>query len=516
MKGKSFSRREFLRISAIATAGLVLSKCVPKATSEATQPSTEIPAEKPTTAPTSTEIPAEKPTTAPTSTIIPTSTPPPIKEVVLDVKTIDPEYLNGERQIWDLFEADNPGIKINLFAINEPEVPAYQAKVAGGYCAAIDLNYHLAGLANKDTYQQYVNLSEIGFPWFDRWENDVEHAWSNQFGLPGPRTLDIYLGWVASWVYHADLMEKAGLDPRRDVKTWEDLKNFFTEGTKWAKSKDSGVNYFWDKGWLTAWTGQVDQEMFSMQYANGQFQDQIDTFMGKKAINGPDSPWRYAIEFIKEAYDKGWLPESFWTRELEADMEAVYIAKKSVIIMHGPWIWDKALAADPTVQQLGFPSTPPAEGNPQWTQWAAQPDIANGYCIPACNQGSPKWEQIKTAFFWWFSPKVVKMRAENQGRAVLYKLDEPLKLKGAQWEGFAKEVGTPDGLWPNCKMETKQEARGVALPYLNSGYKDLDVFEVNNGVITVLYKDLLTGKKTVQDILDIYQANWEKMYTIPK
>jgi ABC-type glycerol-3-phosphate transport system substrate-binding protein len=65
-------------------------------------------------------------------------------------------------------------------------------------------------------------------------------------------------------------------------------------------------------------------------------------------------------------------------------------------------------------------------------------------------------------------------------------------------------------------METKQEARGVALPYLNSGYKDLDVFEVNNGVITVLYKDLLTGKKTVQDILDIYQANWEKMYTIPK
>ena len=44
-----------------------------------------------------------------------------------------PEYLNIEREIWDIFERENPGIKINLFAVNENEYAALQARIAGGY-----------------------------------------------------------------------------------------------------------------------------------------------------------------------------------------------------------------------------------------------------------------------------------------------------------------------------------------------------------------------------------------------
>ena len=53
--------------------------------------------------------------------------------VTLDVIARQPEYLNLQRQIWDIFERENPDIKINLFAVNENEYAALQARIAGGY-----------------------------------------------------------------------------------------------------------------------------------------------------------------------------------------------------------------------------------------------------------------------------------------------------------------------------------------------------------------------------------------------
>ncbi len=86
----------------------------------------------------------------------------------------------------------------------------------------------------------------------------------------------------------------------------------------------------------------------------------------KAKFNAEDSPYRHAYEFFKEANDEGWMPPSMWTRQWEGDMEASYIAGKSVMMMHGPWVWDKALAAGSDFaingHQNGIPLTPPAEG----------------------------------------------------------------------------------------------------------------------------------------------------------
>ena len=53
--------------------------------------------------------------------------------------------------------------------------------------------------------------------------------------------------WTCSWVYHPDLMEEAGLDPR-SITTWEELNAFLEEGTAWANSNPD-VDFFLDQGW---------------------------------------------------------------------------------------------------------------------------------------------------------------------------------------------------------------------------------------------------------------------------
>ena len=434
--------------------------------------------------------------------------------VTLDVIASQPEYLNLERQIWDIFEGANPGIKINLFAVNENEVPAMQAKIAGGYIPHIATTPTTTQDTPVEAYKLYMNLSDLSdedFPWWDRWTFDIKNAFTNIYGVPGPRALDIAAPWTCSWVWHQDLMEEAGLDPR-SVTSWEEFQALIEQGTEWAKTRDD-VDFFLDQGWH-ALVPLVWANAWALAFPEGQQANQNACWSGEKKFNDPDSPWRPVYQWLKDSYDKGLLPESWWTREWEADFESSFIAKKSVLIFHGPWIWDKMLAADPTATLLGLPASPPAAGQDTWMQYLAAFDTFRWFALMEGVQNLPEFPQVKLAWAWWHSPDVVKMRAEGVGTPVVYKLDEPLNLAGApQWDGIRKEIDVPGGVFENTHfIDPTNWAETAAGRYAVPG--STNTWD-HNGNASAVIGDLMTGKMTIQEFLDWAQANFEASYNFP-
>ncbi len=469
---KTMNRRQFLRLGALATAGWLTARCAGG---------------------------------APGATPVSTATPEPI---TLDVGVSQPEYLEAYQKIWRRYETAHPGIRINLFAVNEDQFAAYKAKLKSGYLPAMEHTWATAiSGVNQYNYQEFLDLGSIGFPWFDRWPYDVKNVWSDLYNLPGPRTLDIFQGFVFTWMYHPELMERAGLDPRQEVKTWDDLKRFLTEGAAWVKTQ-SDVDYFWDVSYHNLGLYGFFMDLIPMAFPDGGRERQRDCWLGKAKFNASDSPYRHTFNFFKEAQQKGWTPDGWWTRAWEDDMEASYIARRSVMMLHGHWPWDKMLAADPDAQQLGFPATPPAAGQPSWRQWMSQVRIDWGYAMREGVQYLPEWEHIKAAFFWWHSPEIVKLRAEAEGLPVVYKLDTPLELQSAQWQGVLKDIG--GALWPDVVLETGLTGEAAAAPFRQEGSRGVWDWE-NDGFYGV-WRDFMMGKLTTQEALDVAQANWAASY----
>ena len=488
MSAKKLSRREFLRLSALTAAGTALAGCA--------APKTPAP-------------PAEAPTQAPVEA--PTQAPAAPAQVILEIGASNPEYENAERQIWDIYEAENPNVVVKLWSTNEDTEVAFQAKVAGGYTPAFGPSYaFIPSDINASNQERFVDLSTINFSWWDRLQQDPLHVVPEMYDMP-VRAIEVFAGFLFTWMYHEDLMEKAGLNPRQDVKTWDDLKDFLQAGTEWANSTGE-VDFFWDQGWHTWVFGKCYARVIPLAFPDGQQADQYKCWTGEMAFNDPASPYRHTFEFFKEAYDNGWMPENWWTREWETDMEASYIAKKSVMMLHGPWPWDKMLASDPTAKQFGFPATPPAAGQSPWMQFMYETSYLSGYTILAAARDLPEWPEIEKAFDWYFSPPIVKMRAEVLGLDVVYDLDEPLDLQGPQWLGVVKDIATPGGLWEDAEY-TKEMWGDVAVA---GKYKPgtPDAFDWVSGAFIQQWEGLMTGKESVQDVLDWVQANFEASYDL--
>jgi hypothetical protein len=472
---KNLSRREFLRISALAAAGAVTAQYA------------------------NVSAPA-------------LAKPPAAEPVTLDCMSLA-EYEGPYKEVWSIFEEANPDIKINTFSINEDTAAAYEAKVAGGYLPAIELTQETQIFFKKDNYEMAVDLSTVDFKWWDRWVYDVKSAWPKLFNLPGPRSLDVFQGYVITWQYNSELMDEAGLDPQRDVKTWSDMEKWLDEGTKWAKSSGGKVDWFWNQAWHNWGFGVLFSEMVPLAWQDGSRQRLADCWMGKAKFNAADSPYRHYYEFYLNAKNKGWIAENTPSRVWEGDMEASYIAGKSVMMLHGPWVWDKALAAGSEFavagHQKGLPPTPPADGG-QWLLSALPPNIDNQWWMREGEQKLPSWPQIVTAWNWFWSPEAVPLKAQAEGRVPLYKLDEPLDLKGPQYQQVLKQIGQADGPWPQVKFEQGWTGMVLSSPYRKKGSKGVFDWESNGN--DAVFTDLFSGKITVQQALDVAQKNWEESF----
>jgi ABC-type glycerol-3-phosphate transport system substrate-binding protein len=472
MDAKKFSRREFLRLSALTAAGVVV-------TSHAAKPA------------------AAKSAAA-----------PPAEEVTLDFVTILNEYEDPYRQIWDVFEAENPGIKMNVLSENMDTLPAYNAKRAGGYIPALEDIWLVGGerIVNRDNYEKWVDLSTIDFPWWDRWNYDARNMWSDVYGKPGPRSVDPFQGNVISFMYRVDAMDKVGWDPQKQVKTLDDLKNLCADLKRFT-DEDPSLDYGWDMAWHNKMIWWYYINYIPLIYPGGSLERQYGCWMGKAKFNAEDSPWRHTFEALREFYNNGWHPENWWNREWEVDMETSYIAGKSAMMLHGPWPWDKAIAADPSIEQLGFPM-PTLDGE-HCKIWVDPPPFDQGYGIPKENEDFPVWEQVKTAFYWWNSPAAVMMRAEAEGRNVEYKLDDPLVLGSPQWLGLMQYVGKEEW-FAHAEFTSGPIGEKMASGYRKGGSKG--TWDWGAGGMNRAFGDCVSGKITIQEILDEAQANWDESY----
>jgi ABC-type glycerol-3-phosphate transport system substrate-binding protein len=243
----------------------------------------------------------------------------------------------------------------------------------------------------------------------------------------------------------------------------------------------------------------------------------VDCWLGKAKFNAEDSPYRHAYEFFKMANDEGLMPPSMWTRQWEGDMEASYIAGKSVMMLHGPWVWDKALAAGSDFavngHQAGIPATPPAEGQSVWMQSALPPNIDNQWFIRTGNEDTPHWEQTQVAWNWFWSPEAIPFKAQAEGRWPLYDLDEPFSLEGPQYQAVLSQIGTEGGVWGQAQFEQGLTGNVQASPFRNKGSKGVWDWESNGN--NEVFADLLQDKISVQEALDIAQRNWEESFEIP-
>lgn len=100
--------------------------------------------------------------------------------------------------------------------------------------------------------------------------------------------------------------------------------------------------------------------------------------------------------------------------------------------------------------------------------------------------------------------------AQAEGRVPLYQLDEPLDLQGPQFQQVLKEIGEPGGKWEGAQFEQAQTGNVLAGPYRKKGSKGVWDWEANGN--NEVMANVLSGRISVQEALDIAQQNWDESF----
>jgi len=315
--------------------------------------------------------------------------------------------------------------------------------------------------------------------------------------------LSLWSNSAFAFVYYADEMEKANLDPE-SIKTWTDMDEFL-EKLKAYVDKNPQFSYVLDTGW-DAWIwGDCIPIPWAQSLNGGSTLAQRDLYTGK--IRWDDmtkNPYVVVFEKLKEYYDKGYLPKNFWTRQWEPDFEAGFIAKKSLLCYHGPWIWDKVIQANPDAKLGGFLLPASNEG----LIALGAPSFITGEAIYAAHKDKPIFEEIKKAFIWWTSPEIIKQISESLGR--IPTMD--LKAVGAPNidKVYYKEVMKPllsGELGANIKFDMDRWPSYIS-KYRTEGKPP--VFEDDANI--TLYSDYFTGKITLEDFMKALQKRFDENY----
>jgi len=414
-----------------------------------------------------------------------------------------PEYEAQEKQIWSVFEKQNPDIKINVMSINESDTPAFITRVVAGDPPA-DILGNTAGIMTKETYQHFVNLLTVDFAWWDNYQYDVKHQYEKITGIKDyVPTANPFQGFKFSFIFYPDMMKKAGLDPKATVRTLDDLRTLLAKLKEFA-DQDPQVEYVWDIGWHGWVVMYAFLNSITLTFPDGGYENQVPLWMGeRKWTDVENNPYRHFFEVMKEFYDKGYLPEKWWTRRWEEDFEAGFIAQKSILTYHGPWMWDKVEAANPdaVLDGLAFPS---ASGK-VWS-YAISPRDATAMFAASMNK--PNKDAVLKAFNWWHSPEAVKMRAEATGATPAYDMSsvgEP-ELTNSQYVQYIKPVN--DGVFGKLEWENGFAGQDLAAGFMKSGAPSV----LDSDDMAEVYGKYFEGKMTLEELMQTIQNRWEAAY----
>lgn len=419
------------------------------------------------------------------------------QDVVLEVSATQPEYFAQDRAIWDLYEDENPNVKIELLTINEDTEAAFQARVAAGDPPDI------RGLTfpTQDNYQTYVNLLDIDFPWWDKANYDARTIFEQTHGIKGyAPAFNVQGGLFLNFIYHADEMQKAGLDPK-SIKNVDDLRAFLEQLKAYVETRDD-VEYVLDIGWHPRFWGRWMLEAWSLGLGATKG-DMRDLWTGKvKFTDKENNPLVPALELVKEFTEKGYLPDNWWNRAWEQEFESSFITEKSIFAYHGPWLWNKVLAQNPDAELDGifFPAN--AEG----VVWQDATTADRGSVLYKANMDDENFEEAKKAFYWWTSPDIVKLRAEAIGYLPAMDLSEQggVKLKNPQ---FQKLVG-PTMEAGGVTFDSSLGGQAAAGPMQKSGTP----FVIEDNAMAAKLGDYASGKMSLDDLLALMQERWDQAY----
>ena len=422
-------------------------------------------------------------------------------DVTLEVSSTQPEFFAQDRAIWDLYEDENPGVKIELFPINEDTEAAYQARVAAGDPG--DLRALV--FPTRDNYQTYANLLEIDFPWWDLMTYDAKNVFSQTNGIPDyAPAINVRAGLHFSFVYHRDIVEgTCGLAPKDTVRAMDDLRTFLGDLESCLAGHDD-IDIVLDTSWHPRVYGRWFPEIFAI--AGGFSKDDTRALYAGEiawtdAENNPLVPY---FELLKEFTQAGYFPDKWWEQAWEQDMEARFIAKKSALTIHGPWIWNKVLAQNPDADLDGFLVPANADG----VVWQDATTADRGSVIYAANADDEGFEEAKKALYWWTSPEIVKLRAEAIGFLPAMDLSA---VGGVQLQTpqFLQVVQPAiDGAFGDIKFDDSLDGQAAAGPFKKSGTP----FVIEDNANAPLIGQFVSGEITLDELLQAFQTRWENSY----
>lgn len=433
------------------------------------------------------------------------ATPEAAKPVTLEVVASQPEYLAQEQEIWKLYTEANPHVTINLTTVNEDTAAAFNTRIAAGNAPDIQ---SFAGIS-KDQYKTYQNLQTIDYPYWDKFTYDAKGAFAAAQGTEAGYTpcLQPFSGPSFSFIYYEDEMDKAGLKPRDTVRTMEDLDKFLADLKVYADKNN--IPYVLDTGWHSWCWMTVSIDMFATAMGGNQ-EIMKDLWVNKKIAwtDVEKNPYAAAFTKLKEYYDKGYLPEKWWTRDWEKDFEAGFIAKKSIFTFHGPWLWTKVQSANPDAKLTGMPL--PANKDGYIQNYAVE--AHKGSVLFECNKTKETQPEAVKAFIWWNSPETLKIRAEAFGEIALMNFGDvgQPELESAQYNTVIKPI--QEGFFgDNVNFDSSVWGVTLAGKYLEKGKAQV----LADDAMAVTYGKYFEGKISLEDLLKIFEERFNDGYKIP-
>lgn len=427
--------------------------------------------------------------------------------ITLEVAAEQPEYEAQERAIWDLFEKENPNIKIELSSYNEDALPALFARVAGG--DPLDIATRL--YATKDNYKQWVDLKTIDFKYWDNFTLDMKNEWSNATGVPDyTPVIWPFAGLVVSFLYDANAMEAAGIDAS-NIRTWEEVDAMLAKLKTYVDS-DPKLEYVISTGNHTwCWPYMLANPIMTSLDPAAQ-EKSLRLMKGEiKWADMDQNPWVPFFKWLKDYYDKGYFPKNFWETTWD-EYEAGMVAGTSILTIHGPWIWDKLEAADPTIELAGFPIPANSEGKIQ-----AFPDdiqsqqMGSGIYVDPKRSDAEMAATVK-AFNWYLSPEIVKLRTEALSKTPQYDLSSVggADVQGTQFQSIIKAV--TDGKFGDISWDSTPFGMDVATAWYIEGKPGIhsadDLMEI--------WGKYLSNQITLEQLMGLYQQRFDAAYDISK
>lgn len=200
-------------------------------------------------------------------------------------------------EIIQNFETANPGIVVEYQ--EAPWGDDMETKLNTGFAsgtAADVINFSLASMGQRIPMGQYECLNDYTTDWEGK---DDYYQSVLEAGSVGDKLYGIgYLADARVFVYNAELFEKAGLDPEKPPKSWEELKDYHEKLT--IRDVDGNVT---QSGFSLATNGTGLNQMLALFGYQNEVFNLVDESNDKILFNTPGAI--EAMTFLKELKDIG-------------------------------------------------------------------------------------------------------------------------------------------------------------------------------------------------------------------